>query len=95
VAGMIWWVTVPVTGEEDKLEGVGTGGGRERRRVGTEETFEVVLGTGGSATMAATALSSSPEGTSGPLAPAVGSRATRSTELGHGGARGGRRQQWR
>jgi hypothetical protein len=51
----------------------------------------VVLGAGGSATMAATALSSSSEGASGPLAPAAGSRVMRSTELGHGGARGGRR----
>jgi hypothetical protein len=34
--------------------------------------------------MAATTLSSSSEGASGPLAPDVGSRATRSTELGHG-----------
>jgi hypothetical protein len=71
--------------------GAGTGGGWERRRVGTEETPEV----GGSTTMAATTLSSSSEGASGPLAPDVGSRATRSTELGHGGAQGGRRQRWR
>jgi hypothetical protein len=43
--------------------------------------------------MATTVLSSSSEGASSPLDLAVGSRATRSTELGHGGARGGR-QQW-
>jgi hypothetical protein len=49
------------------------------------------VGAGGSATMAATVLSSSSEDASGPLAFVAGSRAMRSTELSHGGAQGGRR----
>jgi hypothetical protein len=56
---------------------------------------EVVLGIDDSTIMAATTLSSSLEDASGPLAPAVGSRVMRNTELGHRGARGGRRQRGR